>query len=804
MKNRLFICRILFFTAMLPLFLTNACTRMEEPEKPVPVPEVMPTSAEAKVFYGFTPAEENSKAALDEEARMYWETGDRIALFRSTTNEKYRFNGEHGSVWSEFVKDDESVPGAAFSTNYALYPWAEEVASATEGTLTFSLPDTQTYAEGSFAQNANPMMAVSASYESDELQFQNLCGFMQLRIFGDATIRRIRFYGNNNEVLNGEATVTAAYGSAPSLTLSAEGGKVLTLDCGESGITLGATAGTYTPVWLVVPPTTFTKGFTLEFERTSGAVSTKTTSKSVTITRNHAQPMAAFEVSQYPKDLLSFSLSTAGQTYSAFEIKNGIVSVQVPNSLDMSSMTAIFTHNGAGVSVGGTPQESGVTAQDFSDFTSPVQYVVTGGDGSTQTYTVRMFNLPVVSVETPSRTPIVSKEDWIAGTSISIMTTASDGKRTLTEYANANVKGRGNSSWLQAKKPYAIKLNKKAEVLGMPSHKRWCLLSNCWGYFFGNLMGYELGRRTESIPWSPSGQYVELILNGVYKGCYLLTEQIKIDPNRLNITEIGSTDIAGDALTGGYVLTYDTTWDELFKFRSGSYDMPVMFKIPDEDIPDEQFNYVQNYINTFEALLHDPDSRAAHKYQAYIDIDSFIDQWFVWEIAGMSESHLSYLSDFVAPRSVYYYKDRLQKLKAGPVWDFDSYLFYDKNLRCTTCQYYGDLFKDPAFVARVKEKWSGYRANLDASGGMVAYLDDLYNTVKFAARRDRQLWPWASYVSSRSADDQYAIIRAGITPKLDWLEAQIAAMTVTYDNKGTGTEDYGGQGDKTGDFGFGF
>lgn len=781
-----------------------SCSRLEEPETQT-IPESPSVSqSDARVFIGYTPSEEEAtKTILDSQAKMFWQTGDRIALFQSSTNEKYVFDGEEGSTWSEFVKDDEAAAGAAYSTNYALYPWAAGVASATEGSITFTLPATQSYAVKSFAQNANPMVAVTATSASNELKFQNLCGFVQLRLYGDATVRRIRFYGNNNEVLCGDATVTAAYGSEPSLALSGDG-KVITLDCGEGGITLGATAGAYTPVWLVVPPTKFTKGFTLEFERNNSVVTSKSTDKSVTIARNHALPISAIEVENAPKEITAFSLSDGVNSYEAFEIKNGVTSVQVPNATDMSSLVASFTFVGAEVSVGGVPQTSGVDSQDFSDFTAPVEYVVSASDASTRTYTVRMFNLPVVTVETPNRQAIVDKENWIAGTTITISTTAPDGKKSVAKYEDANVKGRGNSSWKQDKKPYAIKLNKKAEVLGMPSHKRWCLLSNCWGYFFGNLMGYELGRRTESIPWSPSGQYVELILNGEYKGCYLLTEQIKIDPNRLNITEIGSKDIAGDALTGGYVLTYDTTWDELFKFRSVSYNMPVMFKIPDEDIPDEQINYVQNYINTFEALLHDPDSRSTREYMDYIDIDSFIDQWFVWEIAGKSESNLSYYTDFAAPRSVYYYKDRLDKLKAGPVWDFDSYLFYEKNLRCTKCQYYGDLFKDPAFVARVKEKWPIYRANLDASGGMVTYLDNLYNTVKLAARRDRQLWPWASYVGTRPVDDQYAIIQSGIMPKINWLESQINAMVVTYDSKTGGNEDFEGQQDKDGEFNFGF
>lgn len=797
--------------------LTASCSKMEEPvwENGTVNPQNgTPAVAEARVFYGATPSYgKETKTALDADTKMYWQSGDLISVFQSATNEQYRFNGEDGDCLSAFVKNDESVPGAAFSTNYALYPWAAGVASATEGTLTFTLPDTQPYAVKSFAQNANPMVSVTANSASNEFIFQNLCAFLQLRIYGDATVRRIRFRGNNNEVLCGDATVTVAYGSEPSLALSGEGGKVLTLDCGEGGITLGATAGDYTPVWLVVPPIAFTKGFTFEIERVSGEVSTKSTAKSVSLTRGHAQPMAAFRVDAAPKALTGFSLSDGVHSYNAFEITDDVISVQVPNQADMSSMVASFTFEGAGVSVGGVPQESGVDSQDFSDFNTPVEYVVTATDASTRTYSVRMFNLPVVTIDTPGKRAIVDKVNWIEGTKITIRETASDGNSTLTEYG-ASVKGRGNATWNFEKKPYAIKLDKKAEVLGMAKHKRWVLMTHVRGFYFSNPIGFELSRRSESMEWAPSGRYVDLILNGDHRGCYYLAEQIKIDPTRVNITEMKSTDIAGEALTGGYLLTYDITYDERYKFRSAYYNMPVMFKDPDPDpdqgegtLPDEQFNYLQDYINTLEASLKDAGRLAAKEYLEYIDVDTYIDQYFVWELAGRYgwKYTPSHNAEFTLPRSVWFHKDRGGKLKAGPVWDFDVYfMYYEAQAFCNEAQYYKELFSEPSFVARVKEKWPRFKARLEADGGMEAYLDSLYNTAVASARRDRQMWAHIWRVNDPTPDEAYPIQRSYLTNKIAWMDSYISSLVVNYDNKGTGTEDYGGQGDKTGDFGFGF
>lgn len=780
-----------------------SCTKINEAVTPFEPGIDSKIHLTSKPYYGAISSDsDDSKTYLESGSIMHWSVGDKISLFRSSTNEQYLFNSPEDDIWSVFVKNDETEPTAPYSTTYALYPWMAETTSPSEGSICFRFPSSQEYAVGSFAIGANPMTAVAENAESDRLKFQNLCGFLQLRLYGEATVRRIRFYGNNDEVLCGDASVSLSYGEVPELVLAPEGGKDLTLDCGESGIVLGETAQSYTSFWFVIPPIVFTKGFTFEIEFLTGGTIIKSTSRSISISRAHAQPMAAFEVDPSPKKLTAFGLSDGVHTYQAYEIKNDIVSVQIPNTVDLSSLKAVFIHTGASIRVNGEEQESGVNVRDFRDFASPTEYVVTAPDGSTRTYTICVFNLPVVSVDTPNAQSITSKTTWIEGTTITIRETALDGTPSVTSYEAAQVKGRGNSSWQQAKKPYAIKLNKKAEVLGMPKHKRWCLLSNCWGYFFGNLTGYELGRRTEGMAWAPHGKYVELILNGEHKGCYLLTEQIKIDPNRLNITEIGSTDISGDALTGGYLLTYDNTWDEDYKFYSQYYNLPVMFKIPDEDIPDEQFNYVQDYINTFEASLKDVNRLQAREYLEYIDVDSFIDQYFVWEIAGKSES--GSFTDFVAPRSVYYHKDRLGKLTAGPVWDFDSYLFMEKNLRCKSGQYYKTLFTEPYFVERVKEKWPRYRDRLDERGGMIAYVDSLYAAVRPAALRDRVLWPWASYVSSRSVDEQYTLIHDNMTAKLDWLGAQFAAMEVNYDNKSGGNEDFGGQQDKGDDFNYGF
>jgi hypothetical protein len=81
--------------------------------------------------------------------------------------------------------------------------------------------------------------------------------------------------------------------------------------------------------------------------------------------------------------------ATSTLTYSPTSVSS--LRVALPTGTDVTAFVATFTTTGANVSVGTTVQVSGVTANNF---TGPVTYTVTAGDGSTRTY--------VVTVTTPT------------------------------------------------------------------------------------------------------------------------------------------------------------------------------------------------------------------------------------------------------------------------------------------------------------------------------------------------------------------------------------------------------------------
>ena len=449
-------------------------------------------------------------------------------------------------------------------------------------------------------------------------------------------------------------------------------------------------------------------------------------------------------------------------------VKDNAMSICTPLVTGVMNLVATFTTGAEHVYVNNVEQVSGVT---MNDFTEPVEYTLVSAGGEVNRYLVTVSNtgLPVVVVETPDAVAIPPKTaDWLGGTTIKIYT--ADGAVDY-EGTQDNIRGRGNSTWDFPKKPYAIKLDKKASVLGMPKHKRWVLLANWMDRtMLRNSVAFKISELT-GLEWTPRGESVEVVLNGKHAGNYYLCEQIKIDENRVNVNEMASTDVEGDAITGGYLMELDTYFDEVNKFKSGVRGLPYMFKEPDEEtLNTQQFEYMENYVKELEKALYDDEMFATRKYADYIDIDSYIDWWFVYELAQNSEpGH---------PKSCYMFKDKMGKMKAGPVWDFDCATFIPNKGRYSTRNsiYYGRLFEDPVFVQRVKERWNTLKAKFDTVSD---YIEMEKNRLLKSADINIGMWPISIRINEDETlpfNDAVERMKAAYNAKLQWLDIQINNM----------------------------
>ena len=242
----------------------------------------------------------STKVFVDDDLMVLWHADDRVSIFNKYTfNQEYRFTGQTGANSGTFKKvpSDDFITGNALENIYAVYPYQASTEISNQGVITLTLPATQAYAENSFGIGANTMVSCT---EGNELLFKNLCGYVMLKLYGNnVSVKSISLKGNNNEPLAGLATVNASVNAAPTLSFDASAAKEITLTFGTS-VPLGTTAETATTFWLVVPPTTFSKGITITVKDNKNGVFEKSTTKSLEIRRNTLSRMTALEVVTKP------------------------------------------------------------------------------------------------------------------------------------------------------------------------------------------------------------------------------------------------------------------------------------------------------------------------------------------------------------------------------------------------------------------------------------------------------------------------------------------------------------------------
>lgn len=372
-----------------------------------------------------------------------------------------------------------------------------------------------------------------------------------------------------------------------------------------------------------------------------------------------------------------------------------------PCYLSSMQLIASFDCN-ASVTVNGQSQQSGVSVQDFSQ---PVTYQVNETGSSPVYYQVHLHHftgVPVIQITTNGGQEIKSKDDWVAGT---FRLDGMDQFEDIPEM-EMEIKGRGNTTWEWPKKPYAIKLSSKQPLFGFPAHKRWVLLANFMDRtLMRNFMAFSAGALT-ALDWTPRCQFAEVILNGKHLGNYLITEQIKEDGHRVDLEK-----------DGGWLLELDFHYDNPVQWVSNwgtsAYTgggIPFAVKYPEDDvITQAQIDAIKAHIDTVGRVLYSAnflDPKLG--YASYIDLQSFVDYWLIFELCINHE--------LANPGSVYMWKNKNTKWHAGPLWDFDWGTFSYQaspqakgNLFMTQAIWYAQLTKDPAFKTLAKQRWEALK-----------------------------------------------------------------------------------------------
>lgn len=386
----------------------------------------------------------------------------------------------------------------------------------------------------------------------------------------------------------------------------------------------------------------------------------------------------------------------------------------------------------------------------------------------------QLTNLPTVSIHTLNGEIPYDKEHQI----VSQLTIISgDGTALLSE--PGTTRERGNASRSFPKKPYRIKFDKKQHVLDAPAKaKKWTLINNYGDKtLMRNMLAFELSRRM-GMTYTPYGTAVDVLLNGEYKGCYQLCDQVEINKNRINITEMTSKDNEESALTGGYFVEIDAyAYEEKSWFNSNKGN-PVTIKSPDEDsITTQQKNYIKGYFNKMEA-----------NWKSYLDLNSFLRHFLVGELSGNTDTYWS----------VYMYKDRDDDMMyTGPVWDFDlafnndqrtypvnsktDYIYRSGGSCAGNMRSFTDkiVVNDANAKKQLVEIWDEARQGGLTEENMVAYIDSLESVLQQSQKLNFIRWPmmnqlvhqnfkiWGSY------EAEVENVRDFMKERIDWMDRKL-------------------------------
>lgn len=412
--------------------------------------------------------------------------------------------------------------------------------------------------------------------------------------------------------------------------------------------------------------------------------------------------------------------------------------------------------------------------------------------------------VPTVYINTSDGQPVTSKDYYKDAT----ITIDGHGIFPSMEETPVQIKGRGNSSWGWAKKPYRLKFAESMKPLGMTKGKSWVLLANGIG---GSMMTNAIGMKAANLMGASAANHivpVDIYLNGEYRGSYNFTEKVGLSNNSVDLEDE----------TGAALLELDSYYDEPEgqKFRSTPYNLPINIKEPDfsEGTTTLTLGTIQTSFNRFMSALY-----RGQDISRYVDIEQLCRFMMVNELT------LNY--EFYHPKSTFCYRESFVedtcKYIFGPVWDLDWCFGYEKNRSYfrneSTSNYWIDMpamevvnfiqdlrFKYAPLSDVYRELWEEFMEN-DLQE-LLEYCQDYYDFAKNSFDLNRTKWGdntnyaqqavdaanWLQTRTQQIYDDIVSGRRPDIPDPIDYVEfdndklynitCQRGALVLTADHNG--------------------
>ena len=349
-------------------------------------------------------------------------------------------------------------------------------------------------------------------------------------------------------------------------------------------------------------------------------------------------------------------------------------------------------------------------------------------------------------------------------------------------------KGRGNGSWEEEKKGYKIKFDKKQSLFGNEANKHWVIIA-CANFdditMCRNYLAYSLGRDIfDGIEYTTSTQWIDVYVNGEYRGVYLLCEHVRVDKGRVDISsKYGELDT-------GYLIEYDayaTGQPELDYFYIEGLNYSFTLHSPDpeeyaEKVTEEQYRaqvaYIKDYVSRVYVAALTQDYAT---FSELVDIDSFVDMYILHEYCKNTDTGWS---------SFYLYKKKGGKLYAGPAWDFDGSMngargdsspegiyvagSIMEHSDFTASQLFIALYQNENFLQAVKERWQVLSPLIEQFVNE-QLNDEMYELNKAAMGKNFVMWKGKT---QQQAEEDWVNdvkeLKAWLIARINWLNTEWA------------------------------
>ena len=418
----------------------------------------------------------------------------------------------------------------------------------------------------------------------------------------------------------------------------------------------------------------------------------------------------------------------------------------LPNNLDSSNIVIRYNMNVTSVS-GGNAKLNTAEKYITCDASKEVTLTVNGS----YKLTIMQSSIPSLSIEIGEGYSL----DTIHGDKNEKIkaTAAIDGAENEKYNLDATpieIKTRGNTTFYYDKKPYQIKFDSKTDLFGMGKAKKWILLANYIdGTSVRNKVIFDLGDEI-GIPYVSKSVFVDLYIDGDYKGVYQLCEKVEIGSTRVPLEsdygvilemDANNRDLSDEIYFAGYGTGKAFVYKDYVTDFEETKDPDVLAKVW------EVMDFVEAHVNDLELELFakNPDWELI---ESLIDVDSFVRYYFITEFCEEVDAMYT---------STYFYIDGPgDVLHCGPLWDYDRCFGWNddydqssdadflKNISDSTdkwrVEWFKMLFKHPEFVARVNEMYEECIRDAFATEKVNAKIDEYQKILAPSLKMNHVKW----------------------------------------------------------------